>query len=137
MAFNYDAFGSGGNEIGVFDSDVGGGVNGRGALAGGLVGALVYGDITAAAIGTNSSARSASGIDGEVSGIHNTTASGHDTARIIFVSGDSRIGNIDSGAIGGAVVCSGGATVTKDAVGTGGIGGDIGILDIERGATFG
>ena len=137
MAFNYDAFGSGGNEIGVFDSDVGGGVNGGRALAGGLVGALIYGDSAAAAIGTNSSARSAGSIDGEIGSIHNTTASGHDAARIIFAGSDSRIGNIDSGAIGSVVVCSGGATVTKDAVGTGGIGGDIGILDIERGATFG
>lgn len=90
---------------------------------------MVDDDGATATVGADGSARSAGGSDGEVGCVHNTATGGHDTAGIVFSSFDGRIGNIDCGAIGIVVIGRGRAAVAKDAVGAGGVGGDVGICD--------
>ena len=130
FTFNYDTFGGGGDEIGILYGNVGGGIDGRGAFAGSFVCALVDSDSAAATVGTDGSARGASGSNSEVFGIHNTATSSHDAARIVFGGFDGRVGNVDGGAVGSAVISSGGTAVAKDTIGAGGVGGDCGVFDV-------
>lgn len=134
IAFDDDTFGGGGGEGGVFYGDVGGGINGGGTFAGGFVGTLVDSDSATATIGTDSGAGSASGGDGEVFRIHDTAAGGHDTAGVVFGGFDGGVGNVDRGAIGIAIIGGGGTAVAKDAVSTGGVGGDLSVLNVQSGA---
>lgn len=134
FAFDDDTFGSGGDKAGVFHGDVGGGINGRRAFAGSLVGALVDSDCAAAAIGTDGGARGAGGGDGEVGGIHDAATGGHDTAGVVFGGFDGGVGNVDSGAVGIAIIGGGGTAVAENAVGASGVGSDFGVLDVQSGA---
>ena len=134
FAFDDDTFRGSGGEGGVLNSDIGGGINGGGAFAGGFVGALVDSDGATAAIGTDGGARSASGGDGEIFCVHNAATSGHDTAGVVFGGFDGGVGNVDSGAVGIAIIGGGGTAVTEDAVGAGGVGGDLSVFDVQRGA---
>lgn len=98
---------------------------------------MVDGDGAAATVGADGGARGASGSNSEILGIYDTTAGSHDTARIVFGGFDGGVGNVDRGAVGSAVISSGGTAVAEDAIGAGGVGGDCGVFDVEGCAIFG
>ncbi len=95
---------------------------------------MVDSDGATAAIGTNGGARGTCGGDGEILCVHDTAAGGHDTAGVVFGGFDDGVGNVDSGAVGIAIIGDGGTAVAKDAVSAGGVGGDLGVLDVQSSA---
>ena len=87
-AFDNDAFGSGGGELGARDGNVGGGIDGGRADTASRVGATGDGHSATSTVGANGRRGVARGGDGDIVGGESAAAGDHDAAGVVGGSGD-------------------------------------------------
>ena len=120
LSLDAHALGQVGDQDCVLHGDVRGGIDRGGPEAIRGIGAAVHIDGAAATVGTDGRGGTSGGGHGQVFGIGDAAAGGHDTAGTVTRGGDHRAGNMQGGAVAFRAVAAAVAAVAEDAVGAGG-----------------